>query len=59
MDYSGYDVLTAALDDLAGYHRLISFTEELRQLEQVQFAEIVELAAFLTPERHFCFFTCP
>jgi hypothetical protein len=59
MDYSGYDVLTAVLVDLAGYHRLIPFTEELHQLEQVQFAEIVELAAFLTPERHFCFISCP
>jgi predicted Zn-dependent peptidase len=57
MDYSGYGVLKATLNDLACSHRLIPFAEELHHLEQTEFASVVELAAYLTPERHCCFIT--
>lgn len=59
MDYCGYDVLKVALDDLACSHRLLPFAEELYHLEQTDFAAIVELAAFLTPERHCSFIMRP
>jgi predicted Zn-dependent peptidase len=59
MDYSGYDFLEAVMTDLERYHCLIPFSEELRQVEQVRFEQIVELAAYLTPERHFCFILQP
>ncbi len=59
MDYSGYDLLQAAMADLAYYQRLISFTEELHQWEQTTFQHVLELADYLTPERHFCFLLQP
>ena len=59
MDYAGHDLLDAAMLDLEGYHRLISFTEELHQVEQTTFAQVRALAAYLTPERHFCFIEQP
>ncbi len=59
MDYSGYDLLESAMDDLAGYQRLISFSEEIEQVQQVTFECIVELARYLTEERHFCFIMLP
>ncbi|GCE32161.1 hypothetical protein KDA_76450 [Dictyobacter alpinus] len=59
MDYSGYDLLQAAMSDLANYQRLISFTEELHQWEQTTFQHLLELADYLTPERHFCFLLQP
>jgi predicted Zn-dependent peptidase len=59
MDYSGYDLLEAALGDLEDYHRLISFTEELHLLEQTQFSNVIDLADFLTPQRLFCFVLLP
>jgi len=59
MDYSGYDLLESAMDDLAGYHRLISFSEEIQQIQHITFECIVELARYLTSERHFCFIMLP
>jgi predicted Zn-dependent peptidase len=59
MDYSGYDLLESAMDDLAGYHRLISFSEEIQQVQHITFECIVELARYLTYERHFCFILQP
>jgi predicted Zn-dependent peptidase len=59
MDYSGYDLLQSALADLECYHRLISFTEELLQWEQVTFQHVLDLAEYLTPEKHFCFILQP
>jgi predicted Zn-dependent peptidase len=59
MDYSGYGVLKATMNDLACSHRLIPFAEELYHLEQTEFASVVELAAFLTPERHCSFILRP
>jgi predicted Zn-dependent peptidase len=59
LDCSGDDLLKVVLDDLAYAHRLIPFAEELYHLEQTDFAAIVELAAFLTPERHCSFILRP
>lgn len=60
MDYSGYDLLENAMDDLAEYHRLISFHEELQQVQSIPFEQVRELAHYLTYERrHFCFILQP
>lgn len=59
MDYSGYDLLESAMGDLAAYQRLITFTEELQQIEGTTFEQVVELARYLTYERHFCFLLLP
>ena len=59
MDYSGYDLLESAMDDLAEYHRLISFSEELQQIQNITFEQVIELAHYLTDERHFCFILQP
>lgn len=59
MDYSGYDLLESAMDDLAGYQQLISFSEEIRQIEQTTFEDVVELVSYLTKKRHFCFIILP
>src|SRR5579875_390806 len=59
MDYSGYDLLEAVTEDLEGYHRLISFTEELQQVERTHFSDVLALADYLTPERAFCFVMLP
>lgn len=59
MDYSGYQLLQATMTDLEGYHRLISFSEEIEHIEQIPFDHIVELALHLTPERQFCFVVLP
>lgn len=55
MDYSGYDLLQAAIADLENYHRLVPFSEELQQCKQTTFQHILDLAAYLTPQRSFCF----
>jgi len=59
MDYAGYDLLESAMDDLAGYHRLLSFSEEIEQILAVTFEQVRELAHYLTEERHFCWITLP
>ncbi len=59
MDYSGYDLLESVMDDLAGYHHLISFLEEIQQIQQITFDKIRELARYLTQERQFCFLMLP
>jgi predicted Zn-dependent peptidase len=59
MDYSGYDLLQAVITDLKHHHCLIPFSEELKQVEQITFEQIVELAEYLIPERHFCFILQP
>ncbi len=59
MDYAGFDLLEAAMDDLAGYQRLISFCEEIEAIKQTTFEDMRELSEYLTPERHFCFIVFP
>lgn len=59
LDYSGYDLLDAAMADLQAYHRLIWLSEKRRQVEQTTFEQIVELASYLTPQRQFCFIVRP
>lgn len=59
LDYSGYDLLESAMGDLAAYQRLISFSEEIQQIEGTTFEQVVELAYYLTYERHFCFVMIP
>ncbi len=59
MDYAGYDLLESAMGDLASYHRLISFREEIEQVMAVSFEQVSELAHYLSEERHFCWITLP
>ena len=59
MDYSGYQLLQATIADLEQHHRLVSFSEEIRGIEQTMFDHVVDLALHLTPERQFCFIVLP
>ncbi|HEY1247495.1 MAG TPA: pitrilysin family protein [Nitrososphaera sp.] len=59
MDCSGYDLLQDAIGDLEGYQRLIPFSQELHQIEQTTFEEVMKLAEYLSPEKHFCFIVQP
>lgn len=59
MDYSGYELLESVMDDLARYQRLISFSEEIQQVQRITFEYIVKIARYLTEERHFCFIMLP
>lgn len=59
MDYSGYDLLEGTMIDLAGYQRLISFSEEIEQVQRITFEHVAALARYLTEERHFCFIMLP
>jgi predicted Zn-dependent peptidase len=52
-DYSGSRLLRAAMKDLQYYQRLFPLEEEIRQLERVTFEDMIKLAAYFTPERHF------
>lgn len=47
MDYSGYDLLVATMNDLENHHRLIPFLEEIQELKQVTCEQVLKLIAYL------------
>jgi predicted Zn-dependent peptidase len=52
-DCSGRGIGRLVMKDLEVHQRLISFQDAIQDLEQVSFSQIVQLAAYLSPERQF------
>ncbi len=59
IDVSGQGLLNDALDDLIGYHRIVSISEVNREIENVTMDDIVETLSWLTTERRWTLITKP
>ena len=58
-DYSGGGLLRAIMHDLETFHRLVSIEEERQAVANTTFADLVQLASWLTAERLFSFLIVP
>lgn len=52
-DCSGADLLRVTMNDLALYHRLVSYSEMVQLVETIAFFDILAIVEYLTPERLF------
>ena len=58
-DYSGLGLIRAIMHDLETFHRLVSIEEERQAVANTSFADLVQLASWLTAERLFSFLIVP
>ena len=59
LDLAGFDLMDRMMEDLEERHSLLSYTDELVQVEQTHLAEVAALATYLTPNRAYTFISKP